>query len=165
MSSFGFWNWIGGFLLTLVLTTMGGAQTGGASTTESTPAPAQSTPAGARPSESSPQSAPQQGDNPLPIANEQSGDQEARFVFKKQVNEVVLHATVVDSQGALVTHLERPAFAVFEDGTPQTITSFRRQDVPVAIGVVVDNSGSMRDKRAQVNRAVVNLIRASNPTR
>ena len=85
------------------------------------------------------------------------------FVFKKQVEEVVLHATVVDPQRRLETHLDRGAFAVFEDGRPQTITSFRREDVPVAIGIVVDNSGSMRDKRAQVNQAVVNLIRASNP--
>jgi Ca-activated chloride channel family protein len=96
-------------------------------------------------------------------AAEPSPDQEGAFVFKKQVNEVVLHATVVDEHGALVSYLDRSAFSVFEDGLPQTITSFRRQDVPVAIGVVVDNSGSMRDKRAQVNRAVLNLIQASNP--
>jgi VWFA-related protein len=85
------------------------------------------------------------------------------FVFKKQVEEVVLHATVVDSNQHLVTGLDRTSFTVFEDGKPQTITSFRREDVPVAIGIVVDNSGSMRDKRTQVNQAVLNLIRASNP--
>jgi Ca-activated chloride channel family protein len=98
-----------------------------------------------------------------PIANGSGSDQDSTFVFKKQVNEVVLHATVVDGQGELQTHLDRSAFSVFEDGVPQVITSFRRQDVPVAIGVVIDNSGSMRDKRAQVNRAVMNLIKASNP--
>ncbi len=92
-----------------------------------------------------------------------NGSEDNGFVFKKQVEEVVLHATVVDQQRHLETHLDRGAFAVFEDGRPQTITSFRREDVPVAIGIVVDNSGSMRDKRAQVNQAVVNLIRASNP--
>jgi Ca-activated chloride channel family protein len=84
-------------------------------------------------------------------------------VFKKQVDEVVLHATVVDQHGQLAAHLDQKAFSVFEDGQPQTITSFRRQDVPVAMGIVVDNSGSMRDKRSEVNRAVLNLIRASNP--
>ncbi|MFZ0804938.1 MAG: VWA domain-containing protein [Candidatus Sulfotelmatobacter sp.] len=92
-----------------------------------------------------------------------NGSEDNGFVFKKQVEEVVLHATVVDQQRRLETHLDRGAFAVFEDGRPQTITSFRREDVPVAIGIVVDNSGSMLDKRAQVNQAVVNLIRASNP--
>lgn len=85
------------------------------------------------------------------------------FVFKKQVEEVVLHATVIDQDQRLAAHLDRSAFSVFEDGRPQTITSFRREDVPVAIGVVIDNSGSMRDKREKVNQAVLNLIRASNP--
>jgi Ca-activated chloride channel family protein len=85
------------------------------------------------------------------------------FVFKKQVEEVVLHATVVDERRHLVPHLDRGAFSVFENGAPQAITSFRREDVPVAMGIVIDNSGSMRDKRDKVNQAVLNLIRASNP--
>lgn len=92
-----------------------------------------------------------------------SGDQNGMFVFKKQVEEVVLHATVYDQNRNLVTNLNRQDFAVFENGVPQTITAFRREDVPVAIGIVVDNSGSMRDKRDKVNQAVLNLIRASNP--
>jgi VWFA-related protein len=78
------------------------------------------------------------------------------------VQEVVLHATVVDEYGRLVTSLDRSAFYVYQNGQPEAITSFRREDVPVAIGIVVDNSGSMRDKRAKVNQAVLNLIRASN---
>jgi Ca-activated chloride channel homolog len=91
-------------------------------------------------------------------------DQDAgTFVFKKQVDEVVLHATVVDQHGELAAHLDRGAFSVFEDGLPQKVDSFRRQDVPVAMGIVVDNSGSMRDKRNEVNQAVLNLIHASNP--
>jgi Mg-chelatase subunit ChlD len=85
------------------------------------------------------------------------------FVFKKQVEEVVLHATVVDERRHLVPDLDRGAFSVLENGTPQTITSLRREGVPVAMGIVIDNSGSMRDKRDKVNQAVLNLIRASNP--
>ena len=85
------------------------------------------------------------------------------FVFRKQVEEVVLHATVVDERRRLAAHLDRGAFTVFEDGRPQSITSFRREDVPVAMGIVIDNSSSMRAKREQVNQAVLNLIRASNP--
>jgi VWFA-related protein len=76
---------------------------------------------------------------------------------------VVLHATVVDPEGRLVTGLDRSAFSVLQNGVPEPITSFRREDVPVAIGIVVDNSGSMRDKREKVAQAVLNLIRASNP--
>jgi len=90
-------------------------------------------------------------------------DQGEMFVFKKDVEEVILHATVLDDQNRLVSGLDKSAFTVVENGAPQPITSFRRQDVPVAMGIVVDNSGSMRDKRNEVSRAVTNLIRASNP--
>src|SRR5262249_20399017 len=89
--------------------------------------------------------------------------QGSEFVFKKQVEEVVLHASVYDDQRRPVPNLEKSAFSVFEDGVAQTVTSFRRQDVPVAMGIVVDNSGSMSDKREQINQAVMNLIAASNP--
>lgn len=85
------------------------------------------------------------------------------FVFKKQVEEVVLHATVMDQNQRPAAHLDKGAFTIFDDGQPQAITSFHRVDVPLAMGIVIDNSGSMRPKREQVNQAVLNLIRASNP--
>ncbi len=97
------------------------------------------------------------------ISPVQSSEDQGRFVFKKQVQEVVLHATVVDEAGRLVTSLNRNDFTVYQNDRPETITSFRREDVPVAIGIVIDNSGSMRDKRARVNQAVLNLVHASNP--
>lgn len=90
-------------------------------------------------------------------------EQNGVYVFKKQVEEVVLHATVVDEHQRLVTNLDRSAFTVFEDGRPQQITSFRHEDIPVALGIVIDNSGSMRDKRSAVNQAAINLVKASNP--
>ncbi|MGA9207986.1 MAG: VWA domain-containing protein, partial [Terriglobales bacterium] len=100
-----------------------------------------------------------------PSQAQQSVEQEANgtFTFKKQVEEVVLHATVVDQNQHLITGLRQSDFVVFEDGKPMPITSFHREDVPVAIGIVIDNSGSMRDKRQKVNEAAVNLVRASNP--
>jgi len=85
------------------------------------------------------------------------------FVFHKQVEEVVLHATVVDDKQHIVTSLDKGDFNVYEDGHPQTITSFRHEDIPVAMGIVVDNSGSMREKRQKVNAAALNLVRSSNP--
>jgi VWFA-related protein len=89
-----------------------------------------------------------------------SGD---RYTFRSQVNEVTLSATVLDSRRHLVTNLAETNFAVYEDNQPQKITFFKRQDIPVSIGIVVDNSGSMRTKRAAVTKAVLNLIQASNP--
>src|SRR6266852_8177533 len=98
-----------------------------------------------------------------PISPEPSNDQGSMFVFKRQVEEVVLHATVVDEQRRLVSGLDRSSFSVLDGGVPQAITSFRREDVPVAIGILIDNSGSMREKREKINQAVMNLIHASNP--
>lgn len=85
------------------------------------------------------------------------------FVFKKDVDEVMLHATVVDDKQHIVTNLDRGAFSVFEDNKPQSIISFHHVDIPVAMGIVIDNSGSMREKRAKVNQAALNLVRSSNP--
>jgi VWFA-related protein len=84
-------------------------------------------------------------------------------VFRKDVAEVTLHATVVDDKNRLITNLDRSAFSVFENDQPQQISSFRREDIPVAMGIVIDNSGSMRDKREEVSKAALNLVRSSNP--
>jgi VWFA-related protein len=85
------------------------------------------------------------------------------FVFRKDVDEVLLHASVVDDKQHIITTLDRSAFTVFEDGKPQSIISFHNVDIPVAMGIVIDNSGSMREKRNKVNQAALNLVRSSNP--
>lgn len=113
------------------------------------------TPASAEPADQSPSIQPE--------SQAPGSEDQGRFVFKKQVQEVVLHATVVDETGRLVTSLGQNDFTIYQNGQPETITSFRREDVPVAMGIVVDNSGSMRDKRGKVNQAVLNLIQVSNP--
>jgi Ca-activated chloride channel family protein len=100
--------------------------------------------------------------SPAPSAQQQSGDETGTFVIRKDVDEVLLHATVVDDKQHIVTDLDKNAFSVFEDGKPQTIISFRHEDFPVSMGIVIDNSGSMREKRAKVNQAALNLVRASN---
>ncbi|HKD82943.1 MAG TPA: VWA domain-containing protein [Candidatus Angelobacter sp.] len=90
-------------------------------------------------------------------------DAKGEFTYRSLVNEVTLSATVLDLRHHLVTNLDRDNFVVYEDGQPQNITSFIRKDIPVSIGIVVDNSGSMRTKRAALTKAVLNLIQASNP--
>src|SRR5689334_1026900 len=88
---------------------------------------------------------------------------DGQYVFRSQVNEVILPVIVTDTRRHIVTNLQQTNFQVYEDGQPQTIVRFSREDVPVSIGIVVDNSGSMRTKRAAVTKAVLNLIQASNP--
>ena len=96
-------------------------------------------------------------------AEEKKLSEQGVYVFRKDVDEVLLHATVIDDKQHIVTNLERSAFTVFEDGKPQSIISFHHEDIPVAMGIVIDNSGSMREKRAKVNQAALNLVRSSNP--
>ena len=88
--------------------------------------------------------------------------QEGRYTLRRDVQEVVLNATVLDDQGHLVNDLSRDDFRVFEDGVGQAVLSFQHSDVPVSMGILVDNSGSMRTKRGAVNAAALDLVRASN---
>ena len=178
------------FLVILCLSIFGGSLIGQDSTSPAQPAatPQQQQPAAG--AQAAPQqSAPAAGQNPQPNpqtqeeapppanAPNQPGDtvqvpQQGQppssqnndvFVFKKEVDEVTLHATVVDDHFRPITSLTKDDFNVFEDGKAQKITSFRNEDIPVALGIVIDNSGSMRDKRPQVNAAALNLVRSSNP--
>jgi VWFA-related protein len=135
-------------------------------TQQTAPPTATTAPADQGPDQPVPQAPNQPGDTAQAPAqagqapSSQTGDV---YVFRKEVDEVTLHATVVDQNNKLVTDLGRSDFQVFEDGQPQKITSFRREDIPVAMGIVIDNSGSMRDKRPQVNAAAINLVKSSNP--
>src|SRR5579864_5642112 len=85
------------------------------------------------------------------------------FTFRTDTRLVDLHATVVDKDGHLVLNLPKSAFTVYENGVKQEVTTFRREDVPVSLGLVIDNSASMHDKRAKVASAALALVRASNP--
>jgi VWFA-related protein len=84
-------------------------------------------------------------------------------IFRSDTRLVVCHTTVVDKNGHLVTDLPQNAFTVYENGVTQPIKSFRREDVPVSMGLIIDNSGSMRDKRARVEAAATALAKDSNP--
>jgi Ca-activated chloride channel homolog len=107
-----------------------------------------------------------QGDPP-PGPGDQSqapvGTENGGFVFRAEAREVTLHATVVDDRNHLVNNLDKADFTVLENDKPQKITHFHQEDFPVAIGIVIDNSGSMREKRDAVNKAALNLVKASNP--
>jgi Ca-activated chloride channel homolog len=82
--------------------------------------------------------------------------------FTDVVRRVVCPTTVMDKNGHLVTDLPKSAFTVYENGKPQNIISFKREDVPVSLGLIIDNSGSMRDKRKKVEKAALDLVLASN---
>ena len=78
------------------------------------------------------------------------------------VSMVVLHASVRDAKGQIVSDLQGKNFRVYEDGRPQTVELFHHRDVPVAVGLAVDNSGSMQHKRWDVTAAALAFVRSSN---
>ncbi|HVN93346.1 MAG TPA: VWA domain-containing protein [Terracidiphilus sp.] len=84
------------------------------------------------------------------------------YLLHTDVEEVVLNATVLNGT-SLVQDLTKDDFTVYEDGVKQTLISFQHTDLPVSMGLVVDNSGSMYRKRPSVNKSAVDLVEASNP--
>ena len=89
----------------------------------------------------------------VPAARGQTDGCPPGIAFCVETQRVVLHVTVVDRQDRFVTDLAQSAFAVMEDDRQQSLTYFAQEDVPVSIGLVIDNSGSMREKRRHVNAA------------
>jgi VWFA-related protein len=92
-----------------------------------------------------------------------AGAQESETTFRADTRLVVLHASVIDKGGKLLTTLPRSAFKVYENNIEQPVKLVQREDVPVSLGLVVDNSGSMRNKRKPVESAALSAIKASNP--
>ncbi|HVA01032.1 MAG TPA: VWA domain-containing protein [Terriglobia bacterium] len=88
------------------------------------------------------------------------GDQ---YKINVNVNLVVLHATVVDKKGQMVNNLTQNDFRVLEDGQPQQLSVFSHADIPVTMGIDIDDSGSMRDKRQAVSAAALTFVKTSNP--
>src|SRR6266849_643496 len=100
---------------------------------------------------------------PPPPGQETNHNSQSGSRIKVDVNLVVLHTTVLDDRGNFVEGLTQENFRAFEDKVEQKLSIFKREDVPVSMGLVIDNSGSMRDKRPRVNEAALTLVQNSNP--
>src|SRR5713101_6956753 len=92
-----------------------------------------------------------------------AGQKNENFRIQRDVNLVVLHATVLDDRGRFVPDLKQENFRVLEDKVEQKLALFKREDIPISVGLVIDNSGSMRDKRDRVNIAALTFVKTSNP--
>ena len=101
---------------------------------------------------------------PPPPAQAPAGQLKSReYTINVDVNLVVLHATVLDKKGRMINDLRQDNFRVYEDGVPQKLSVFSHADIPVTMGIVIDDSGSMRDKRSAVNAAALTFVKTSNP--
>ena len=105
----------------------------------------------------------QQNKPPAPQDKPAAQSDDADTVFSSDTRLVPLNVTVTDKSGRLVTNLPQSAFQVYEDGKLQQIKIFKREDVPVSLGLIIDNSGSMREKRQGVESAALALVKDSNP--
>ena len=83
--------------------------------------------------------------------------------FRTTTDFVQLNVSVFDSSGKILKDLPESAFAVYENGVKQQIKVFRQEDVPVSLGLVIDNSSSMKEKRDRVASAALAMVKASNP--
>ena len=91
-----------------------------------------------------------------------SANEEKDAIFSSEIRLVPLNVAVLDKNGHHVLDLSQKAFQVFENGAAQQIKLFKREDVPVSLGLVIDNSGSMRERRIAVESASMALIKDSN---
>ena len=89
--------------------------------------------------------------------------QDEPSTIRVNVDVVVLHASTRTRKGVLVSGLDKKDFQVYEDGVLQEIKSFSHDDIPVTVGLVVDSSGSMRPKHAEVIAAALAFVRSSHP--
>jgi Ca-activated chloride channel family protein len=100
---------------------------------------------------------------PPPPPPNQNAPENKQGRIALNVNLVVLHTSVLDDRGKFVDGLTEDNFRVYEDKVEQKLSVFKREDIPVSMGLVIDNSGSMRDKRPRVNEAALTLVQSSNP--
>src|SRR6266849_953338 len=133
----------------------------GALAQEATPAPAGSTTQVSTQPPAAASSRPA-GNSPQPTSPQEPDAEAGGFVFRKEVEEVALRAIVVDQQNHLISGLNRDASSIYKDRKLQQMTSFRQENAPLALRILIDNSGTMRPKRQKVNQAVLNLVRSSN---
>jgi Ca-activated chloride channel homolog len=106
---------------------------------------------------------PSQPPPPPPSEQPKPAEPQSGSALHARVDLVVLRATVLDQRGEFVNDLPPDAFHVYEDRVEQKLSIAKQEDVPVSMGLVIDNSGSMRDKRPEVNMAALTLVEASNP--
>ena len=83
--------------------------------------------------------------------------------FRTESDLVSLNVSVFDQEGRVVKGLSQSAFTVFEDNQKQQVKVFRQEDVPISLGLVIDTSASMLNKRERVNSAALAMVKASNP--
>lgn len=86
-----------------------------------------------------------------------------QFTISVDVDVALFNLTVLDNHGKTVTGLTADDFRIYEDGREQKVKIFQPEDSPATVGLVIDNSGSMGNKRSDVVTAGLAFANASHP--
>jgi len=100
---------------------------------------------------------------PVCLAQQPATELPPETTFRSDTRLVVLNVSVFDKEGKIVNGLPKSAFTVYENGQKQEIKVFRQEDVPISLGLIIDNSASMSSKRDRVASAALAMVKASNP--
>ncbi len=99
----------------------------------------------------------------LPTANDGQSTADKEFKLTAHAELVLLDASVREAKGGYVSGLKKENFQVYENGKLQTITQFGSDDTPITVGLVLDDSHSMKPKRGEVVTSALAFIDSSNP--
>ncbi|MFN7992339.1 MAG: VWA domain-containing protein [Bryobacteraceae bacterium] len=97
------------------------------------------------------------------LAQQSATELPTETTFRSDTRLVVLNVSVFDKEGKVVNGILKSAFTVYENGQKQEIKVFRQEDVPISLGLIIDNSASMSSKRDRVASAALAMVKASNP--
>jgi Ca-activated chloride channel homolog len=95
----------------------------------------------------------------LPAAAQKQGEEHIRV----GVQLVVLDVTVKDKNGQIMGGLDKKDFIVREDGAEQKVEEFSRDELPLAVALVVDTSGSIKPFLEPLREATTTALSALKP--
>jgi VWFA-related protein len=98
----------------------------------------------------------------LAFVHGQSGSGQ-EFKITAHAELVLLDVSVKDAKGGFVSHLKKENFQIYENGKLQAVTQFGKEDTPITVGLVLDDSHSMKAKRTEVINSALSFIDSSNP--
>ena len=131
-----------------------------ASTATPTPTPQTTGPGRTAPTLGEPPPPPRLKPTPTPTPPEEL---DPESIIKINAELVQLHVRVIDRNNRPINNVPQNDFHVFEDGVPQTIETFTREEVPISYGLAVDTSGSLRSQLQSVIDAGKSIINSNKP--
>ena len=99
----------------------------------------------------------------LLIASTLWAQEDENFKLNVNVDFTEVHVSVTDEKDHPIGNLQKANFRVFEDQREQQLSVFKHEDIPVSMGLVIDNSRSMEPRKERMDAAVLAFVRKSNP--